>query len=441
MRPYTRPLLIATVVLLVLAPAVGAIGAIGDGSAEPAAGVDAADTTVQEETVTLTVAVRTPADDPVSGADLTASWENGSATATTASNGRALVDVPAGSTVEIGIDHPEYVRNTPFVVESADEETVSVTVRQRGSLTVRAENERGDPVEDARVIMRADGEVVVNGRTNDDGRYTSGTIEQRSYSLTVVKQGYYRVVRDVDVGDSSRETVGLEQGSVTLSFEVRDDRLDPPEPVANAQLTLETTGTFRTLQNGEATAQVPVNADLELEVTKDGYETVSRTVRVGESARSVAVNITRTPILNVTTVNDRVLVGERNVVTVTDAYGDPVADARILVDGEGVGRTGGDGTLTVRLDSAGNRTLVAETDELTSAPRTIAVVRERTPTQTATVTPTATSTASPTPTPVSTDTTEPDTGVSFPGFTPISAIVAFAALTLAVGLAARRRDE
>lgn len=441
MRPHTRPLLIATVVLIALAPTVGALGGTGGGTVGPAAGVDAADTAVQEETVTLTVAVRTSEDDPVSGADLTASWENGSATATTASNGRALVDVPAGSTVEIGIDHPEYVRNTPFVVEAADEEVVSMTVRQRGSLTVRTENERGDPVGDARVIMRVDGDVVVNGRTNDDGRYTTGTIEQRSYSLTVVKPGYYRVVSDVDVGDSSRETVGLEQGSVTLSFEVRDDRLDPPEPVADARLTLETTGTFRTLQNGEATAQVPVNADLELEVTKEGYGTVSRTVRVGESARTVSVNITRTPTLNLTTVNDRVLVGERNVVTVTDAYGDPVADARVLVDGEAVGRTGGDGTLTVRLESAGNRTLVAETDELTSSPRSISVVRERTPTPTPTVTPTATSTASPTPTPTVTDTTEPSTEISFPGFTLLSALVALAALTLAAGLAANRRDE
>ncbi|WP_348610432.1 carboxypeptidase-like regulatory domain-containing protein [Halobaculum rarum] len=439
MRPYTRSLLIATVVLLTLAPAVGAVGTVSEETLGSGAGVDTVDAAAQESTVTLTVAVRTPGDDPVSGADLTASWENGSATATTASNGRALVDVPAGSTVEIRIEHPEYVRNSPFVVDTAAEETIPITVRQRGSLTVRAEDDRGDPVGDAHVIVRADGEIVINGRTNDDGRFTTGTIEQQSYSLTVVKRGYYRVVRDVDVGDSSREIVGLERGSVTLSFEVRDDRFDPPEPVADAQLTLETTGTFRSLQNGEATAQVPVNADLDLEVTKEGYETVSRTVRVGESARTVSVNLSRTPTLNVTTVNDRVLVGEHNVVTVTNAYGDPVADARVLVDGEAVGRTGGDGTLTVRLESAGNRTLVAETDELRSASRSIAVVRERTPTPTAT--PTATSTASPTPTPTATETTEPATGVSFPGFTPISAIVAIAALAVAAGLAASRRDE
>ncbi|QZP37889.1 hypothetical protein [Halobaculum magnesiiphilum] len=438
MRPYTRPLLIATVVLLGLAPAVGAVGA---GQPGPAAGVDAADPSAQESTVTLTIAVQTPEGDPVSEADLTATWENGSATATTAGNGRAFVDVPAGSTVEIGVDHPEYVRNAPFVVDSTDEETVRVTVRQRGSLTVSTEDDRGDAVADARVIARVDGEIVVNGRTNDDGRFTTGTIEQREYSLTVVKEGYYRVVRDVQVGDSSRETVAIERGSITLSFEVVDDRFDPAEPVPDAQLILETAGTFRTLQNGEATAQVPVNADLDLEVTKEGYETVSRTVRVGESARPVSVNLSRTPTLNVTTVNDRVLVGERNVVTVTDAYGDPVADARVLVDGEAVGTTGGDGTLTVRLDSAGNRTVVAETEDLTSSPLTIAVVRERTPTASPTATPTDTPAPTATATPTATTTPPSESFVSFPGFTSLSAVLALLALAGAAGIAARKRNE
>ncbi|MFC6785506.1 carboxypeptidase regulatory-like domain-containing protein [Halobaculum halobium] len=435
MRLHMRPLLIATVVLLVLAPAVGAVsnGTVG---AAGVGGPDSTGTHAQTATVTLTIAVQAPDGDPVTDAALTASWENGSATATTAGNGRAFVDVPAGATVEVSVDHPEYVRNAPFVVENASEDTVSITVRQRGSLTVSAEDDRGDAVADARVIVRADGAVVVNGRTNDDGRFTTGTIEQRSYSLTVVKQGYYRVNRDVDVGESSRESVALERGSVTFSFEVFDDRFDPPEPVENAQLTLETAGTFRTLQNGEATAQVPVNAELDLEVTKEGYETVSRTVSVEESARTVSVNLSRTPGLNVTVVNDRVLVGERNVVTVTDAYGDPVADARVLVDDEVVGRTGGEGTLTIRLEDAGNRTLVAETDDLTSDPRSIAVVRERTPTPTPTET--ATETPAPTTTP---ETTEPESSTSFPGFTPVSAVVAIAALAGAAVLAANRRDD
>ncbi|WP_435063856.1 carboxypeptidase-like regulatory domain-containing protein [Halobaculum sp. EA56] len=418
MRTSNRLAVFATVVVLVLAPAVVGVGS----AAGPSDGVEPAG--AQEETVTLTVAVRTPGGDPVGSATITASWENGSTTATTASNGRAFVDVPAGATVEVAVDHPEYVRNNPVVVEDAREETVTVTVRERGSLTVRVEDERGNAVGDALVVLREDGDVVVSGRTNANGGFTSGDVEQRDYSLTVVKRGYYRVNRDVTVDDSARETVTLEQGSVTVSFVVTDDRFDPPEPVSNAQLRLETAGTFTTLRNGEATAQVPVNADLELEVTKEGYETVTRTVEVGESPMTVRLNISRTPRLNVTAVNRRVLVGERTVVSVADAYGDPVADARILVDGEEVGTTGGDGTVTIRFESAGNHTVVAETEDLTSEGLTIRAVSARTETATPTESPTPTATASPT----TTATEEPDTGVSFPGFTPATALLALLAL-------------
>ncbi|MFC7136857.1 hypothetical protein ACFQRB_10890 [Halobaculum litoreum] len=422
MRLPTRAAVLTAVALLALAPAVAAAAPVpgtgpGDRSALAA---------TQESTVTLTVALETPAGDPVGNADLTASWDGGSASATTAGNGRAFLGVPEGATVEIGVDHPTYMRNDPYVVEDAAEETVAVTVRERGGLTVTVTDAGGDAVGDTRVVLRADGEVVVNGRTNANGGFTTGAIEQREYGLTVVKQGYYRVTRDVGVGESTRESVAVERGSVTLSFDVTDDRFDPAEPVADARIELETAGTFRTLDNGEATAQVPVNADLDLVVTKEGYETVERTVGVGESAATIRVDLGRTPELNVTAVNTRVLVGGRTVVTVVDAYGDPVADAAVLVDGEQVATTGGDGTATLRFDEAGDRTVVAESDELTSGELTVTVVRERT----ATPTPTATPDPTPTPSPTAAETTDQgETGVSFPGFSPLTAVVAV--LTLA----------
>ncbi|MFC7068416.1 carboxypeptidase regulatory-like domain-containing protein [Halobaculum lipolyticum] len=432
MRRLTRSTVVAVVVLsMVVAPAVAAAGT-------GIAGAGSATAAQQQSTVTLTVSLQDPGRTAVGGAELTATWDGGSATATTASNGRAFLDVPEDATVEIAVDHPQYMRNSPYVVENATEQTVSITVRRQGSLTVSVEDGGGDPVGDTRVVLRADGEVVTNGRTNADGGFTTGTIERREYGLTVVKQGYYRVTRDVDVGESTRESVAVERGSVTLSFEVTDDRFEPPEPVADALIELETAGTFRTLDNGEATAQVPVNADLDLVVTKQGYETVERSLDVGESATTVRLNVGRTPAVNVTAVDDRVLVGGRTVVTVTDAYGDPVADAAVSVDGEEVGTTGGDGSVTLRFEEAGDRTVVAETADGTSGELTVTVVREATPTPTATATPDPTPTATETP---PATTAAPDTGVSFPGFTPVTAVLAvLTAAALFVGLR-RRTDE
>ncbi|UIO98591.1 carboxypeptidase-like regulatory domain-containing protein [Halobaculum sp. CBA1158] len=423
-------MVLATVVLLVAVPVVGVAGISGaagvDGTESPVGSATAPPAATQEATVTITVAVETAAGDPVDDAEITAAWDDGTDTASTASNGRAFLDVPAGARVELGVDHPDYVLNAPVVIGNATEREVGVTVRERARLTVSVEDDSAEPVADARVLLRQDGEIVVDARTDADGTYTTGVIEQREYGLTVVKEGYYRSRTDVTVGADTTATVGVERGSVTLSFSVTDDRFDPPRGVADARIDLETAGTFTTLGNGEATAQVPVNAELDVDVTKEGYETVSRTVDVGESPRAVNLTIGRTPRLNLTAVNDRVVAGERTVVRVVDAYGDPVAGATVRVDGEAVGTTGDDGSLTVRFDAEGNHTVVAETDELTAEAVTVEVVSERTALP-STASPTATATATEPPD-AATATPEPDAGISIPGFTPITAALAMVTL-------------
>ena len=61
------------------------------------------------ETVTVTIAVRDQADNPISDAELDVEWDGGSTTATTAGNGKAFVDVPADARVTISVTHPRYV--------------------------------------------------------------------------------------------------------------------------------------------------------------------------------------------------------------------------------------------------------------------------------------------------------------------------------------------
>ena len=437
MRALSPAPVLATVVVLLLAPVGGAAGAVAapehSDASTPAVGDGSAPAVAQTDAVTLAVAVETVDGDPVDDAEITASWENGSASATTTSSGRALLDVPEGATVEVTVDHPDYMRNEAYTVEEATERSVDLAVRERGGLTVRVEDDRGDPVANALVVLREDGNVVVNGRTDADGNFSTGAVEQRDYSLSVVKEGYYRSTGDVTVGDSTRRTVAIERGSVTVSFVVTDDRFDPPEPVVDARIALETAGSFTTLRDGEATAQVPVNAELDLEVTKEGYETNTRTLEVGESARTAELTLGRTPELNVTATADRTLVGERTVVTVVDAYDDPVADATVRVDGDPAGTTGGDGTLTIRLDEPGEHVVVAETDERTSPELTIRAVRERTPT--------ASPTASPTPTAEPTTATETGTVVEFPGFTPATVLVAVVAFATLVARRSGRSGE
>ena len=386
-----------------------------------------AETTAADE-VTLTVSVEDQAGDPVGDVELTVNWENGSNTKTTASNGKAFVDVPTGANVTIAVSHPDYLRNHPYTVETASEESVTVPVFQRGQQTVVVADESG-PVADADVVLRKDGRIAASGTTNDEGVFASGDIEQGTYAVAVVKPGYDRNTTTVEVGESSETRVVIEQGTVTLTVAVRDPQFSPPQALRNATVNIDSVGQFQTLAAGQSSVGVPVNTAFSLTVTKPEYETVTTTVRVRESDRRVNVSLNRTPALTAEPLNRRVVVGESVIVEVTDEYAEPVANATLLLDGEAVGTTDDEGRVTVPVDAPGNHTVVATTDGLRSSSVTIRGIAEAGTTPTATATATATSTDSPTPT---------ETAVGGPGFTLLTALVA---LGTALAVLTRRQGR
>jgi hypothetical protein len=371
-------------------------------------------TTDTAEEVTLTVSVENQDGEPVKNAELTATWENGSNTETTASNGKAFVDVPAGTEVTIEISHPAYIRNYPTVVENASERTVRIPVSQRGQLTAVVADDAGR-VANADVVLRKDGRVAARGTTNDSGVFSSDDVEQGEYTMSVVKPGYYQNTTTVQIDETTETRVAIERGTVSLTVAVRDPHLSPPEALRNATVKIGSVGQFQTLAGGQATVGVPVNTAFSLTVTKDGYETVTETVRVQESDRRVNVSVNRSPSLTADPLNRRVVAGESVIVEVSNEYNESVAGATVLLDDEPVGTTDDDGRVTVSIEEPGNHTLVATTDELRSSRVTITAITAAGETPTATATPTATSSASPTP---------PETGVGGPGFTVLSAVLA-----------------
>ncbi|MFB6096328.1 MAG: carboxypeptidase-like regulatory domain-containing protein [Haloferacaceae archaeon] len=376
--------------------------------------------------VTLTISVVDQSGAPVGDAELTATWENGSTTETTASNGKAFVDVPKDATVEITISHPEYIRNHAYVVENATERDVEVAVSRRGELRVVVDDANG-AVADARVILRMDGRIAVSGTTDGDGVYESGDVERGDYTVSVVKPGYFRNTTSVTVDDSARTRLLIERGSVTLTVVVRDPHFSPAKPVGGATVAIDSVGQFTTLPEGKASVSVPVNTDLSIEVTKEGYEEVSHDVSVRESDHRENVSLSRVPSISIEPVNRRVVAGEKVVVAVTDEYGTPVEGATVTLDGDSVGETDGNGQLGVAVEETGDHTLVARASGLRSEGVTVTAIAADGETATPTSTPTDSSTDTPT-----------STGVGGPGFTPATALLALVLAALAVAFVRRR---
>ena len=392
------------------------------------AGVAGAERGATQEQVTLTVEVISQDGGQVAGATINATWGDGEGTTvTTASNGKAFVDVPRGSPVMLSVSSERFIRNFPVFVDEATGQEVTVEVARKGSATVSLTSPSG-PVDSASVRLVQAGERVASGETDADGTFSTGVVEQGRYTLVTGKPTYYtnRTRVDVDSEDTEVE-VPMRTGATQVEVLVVDDHFDDPRPVNNATVQFGDVGTVRTT-GGTAVFAVAVNTRHTVRATQPEYDTARRQYSVGESSDSIRLTIQREPTLVVQPTNRQVVVGESTALDVVDAYGDPVANATISLDGESVAETDDDGEARVTIESGGNHTLTASADGVTSAEVTVVGVNADGSTLSPTPTITSTATSEPTETPVPTT-----TSVSLPGFGPLAAVlgVVLAALVLA----------
>jgi len=405
---------VGSVMLVLLAVGAVTVGTVA-GTASPAAG---------QEEVTLTVSVVDESGNSLDGVEISATWgdDGGPRNATTAGNGRAFLDVPEGADVTLTVERRFYTRNGPYVVEDATEREVTVEMAREGDATITVTDVNG-PVADAAVRLFQDGQPVIADRTDSDGTFTTGDIEQDEYTLITFKEGYLRNRTELTVDGTVRQSMFIEQDSVLATFRVRDDHFAQPRPVEGADVTIPGVADVTTQGNGEVSVSIPVNDEYDVTITKPGYGTDTATLDIDESQTSLNATIQRIPGLSVETGVRRVVVGESVTVRVTDEYDERVAGATVMLEGSTVGETGADGTLDVPVEQPGNQTIRVESDELV-ARTTVEGVQPALD-----ETPTATPTPSPTATP------EPTSGLG-PGFGPAGALVAVLA---GVALLARRR--
>ncbi|MFB6189073.1 MAG: Ig-like domain-containing protein [Halapricum sp.] len=405
-----------------------------------AVGIGVGSVAADQTTVEITVVDQTG--NPVGGATLNLTWDGGSTTTTTVSNGKALVDIPNDKTVTVTVDASGYVRNEPFVISPGSSGSVTIPVHEDALATITVRNAAG-PIQNAHVKLVKNGVAVIDGKTDADGKIGTRKndspefIEVGTYHLEVVKPGYLKNTTTLEVVGHVKPTVTLEQSSVTATINVADPYYDPPHPVENATIKVGSIGTIRTLSSGEATIQVPVNSRPTITISKDGYESMQVPLLVEESPTSANLTLSKSPSLTLKPSADRVIVGENVSITVTDEYDDLVPGATVSINGADVGTTDDQGKIEVPVDSVGKQTISASTASASSS-ITIKSFDPSTPTPTAAPTTTAPTTTAPTttaPTTAAPTTTGNDgTGSAFgPGFGPLAALLALLALAFVAG--------
>lgn len=320
---------------------------------------------------TLTVSVVDQGDVAVGGATVTATWDDGESSATTASNGQAFVDVPENEDVELDIEHEDFVKNNPLEVDDASGQDVTIQVALKGDATVTVTSADGQRLENANVEFRQDGDEAISGTTASDGTFSTGTIEQGHYEVVAVKPGYYLESETKRIGIDSEQSFELERGTTRLEMTVLDTHFESPETLENARFHInDAKGEVASVRadGGTADFSVGVNTEYTVTATKDGYVEASEDITVRESDASVEVSTQRVPALTVEARNGRVVVGETTSVTVLNAYGEPVEDAEVNRDGQTVGETDAVGELTVTVEANGDNQFTAARDGVESEP-------------------------------------------------------------------------
>jgi len=172
-----RTLLAVLVVAVCLAPVATAA------SVAPGAPTQAAASTTDTTTtaVTLTVNVVDADGNPVSGANVTVSYDGTTKTGETFANGKAFFDVPDGADVSVDVSAENLALNRPKTVSNVDAETtVNVTMYPAATAIVTVQTPNEQPIEDARVRMRKDTAVLtsLSGRTAANGTFVAADVER-----------------------------------------------------------------------------------------------------------------------------------------------------------------------------------------------------------------------------------------------------------------------
>ena len=349
-------------VMLLVTPVAGLAGAQSDESSA----TNATD-------VTLRVTVVNAQGSSLGNAEVTVSYGDQEQTRETVSNGEVLFDVPDDSTVEITAEHPMLVKNGAQTVDVDGNTDVTVTMFQAATTTVTVQDTNGNPVSDANVWLRKDGasRTAARGTAGVDGTFSTPEIESGEYVLRVSKPGYYDARQSVTLSGDSEQTVEVEQGRVSVDFSVVDPNIDSGEPIRDARISVadadSTVGTFSTDSSGSRGVTLDVNTDYTVTVEKDGYESITETLRIGESDESPTFEIARTPELIVEPANTQVVVGQNVRVTVTDEYGERVSGADVRLNGSGVATTDENGEAMVTIESAGDVEIAAVNGTVRSA--------------------------------------------------------------------------
>lgn len=332
--------------------------------------------TQEQQLIEVEVIVEDRNGDPLRDIEVVATWgENGTVLDTSTSQGRVLLDVPANQRVELTVNDTdgEYVRNhQPRRVRPASlSEPITIQMAVRGQIDFTVVDMDDEPVEEARLRLSHDDDprTVDTVFTDETGTAVISGIEQRNYTVEVLRAGYNRTQQTVELDSSATtSTIEIESNSVNVDFTVVDDHFEEPQPLEGATVDIEGVGSpIPTDDDGETQARLPVNDNYDLTILLDGYQETTTTLRLDQEPTAIELQTQRDPSISINQLQNAIVVGQPTQVTVTNSYDEPVGNARVSLNGETVGRTDAQGQIIFNITEAGSNTIEATAEGLSAS--------------------------------------------------------------------------
>lgn len=215
--------------------------------------------------------------------------------------GVSLNNVLAGKTDERGILITPISRGKPYIISIAKDgyqtstETRSISASDAIFYATLSKAPVGAFVyvvdESKKPLVGADVYVngTLSGTTNEYGRMTLQNLVTGGYLIEVKKSGYLTQDRMVSVSGQNADysfTLPYESATLSVSVQDKDNSAIPGAAVALDGSTIGTTN-----DNGQLTATLPFNTDVNISVTKEGYVPVSFKKLVVRGNATAAVNV------------------------------------------------------------------------------------------------------------------------------------------------------
>ncbi|MBP2133672.1 hypothetical protein J2128_001626 [Methanomicrobium sp. W14] len=300
-------------------------------------------TTVQASTTTITISVTDDTDnDPVSGASI---YIAGSYVGTTNDDGIFEYTHSYSSSYRVGVKKSGYDYYSTLVSGSRTSLRVELG-HETGVLTVNIlDSDTLNPIEDAIVTITGDN-IDKSDSTDDDGSVKFEVSYDSSYVVTVKKNNYDTLTKDVEMDDTSKIVDYLLQSSDLVIVQVLDGESGNSSPLAGAVVYVGGVRSGETGSDGKVNLNLEHERTYDIRVAKTGYEdyTEKHYFESDEILYSVTLSQSLYPV----------------TVSVYNADKSPVSDANIYIDGSLFDQSDDYGTSSVTKLSSGEHTFLVK---------------------------------------------------------------------------------